>query len=78
MAVADLVIFLEVERLAASDLRTLRIYKMRGEKYTEGPWAFYIDDDGIQFLGSPMEQPQADLSDTADLPDTMESMWPRE
>ena len=78
MAVADLIIYLEVERLPASDLRTLRIYKMRGGKYTEGPWAFYIDDDGIQFLGSPVEQPQADLSDTTDLPDTMESMWPRE
>lgn len=72
LAMADLVIYLEVERLVTSDLRTLRIYKMRGGQYTEGQWAFRINDDGIQFLGSPSEQPEADL------PDTIESIWPLE
>ena len=33
LAMADVVIYLEVDRLVASDLRTLRIYKMRGGQY---------------------------------------------
>jgi len=33
---ADVVIYLEVERLVALDLRTPRTYKMRGRKYVEG------------------------------------------
>ena len=36
LAMADVVIYLEVEWLVAWDLRTLRIYKMRGSKYVEG------------------------------------------
>ena len=36
LAMADVVIYLRVERLVASDLRTLRIDKMRGSKYAEG------------------------------------------
>ena len=52
MAVADVVIYLELERLITSDLRTLRIYKARGSPYKDGRQAFYLDDDGIQFLGS--------------------------
>ena len=55
LAMADVVIYLEVERLVASDLRTLRIYKMRGSKYVEGRQAFYVNDDGIQFLGASTE-----------------------
>ena len=56
MAVADVIIYLEVERLTASDLRTLRIYKMRGGKYTPGRQAFDIDDEGIHFLGDSVEE----------------------
>ena len=52
MAVADVIIYLEVERLTTSDLRTLRIYKARGGPYKDGRQAFYVDDDGIQFVGS--------------------------
>jgi circadian clock protein KaiC len=47
LAMADVVIYLEVERLVAADLRTLRIYKMRGSKYVEGRQVFYVNDDGI-------------------------------
>ena len=36
LAVADVVIYLELERLITSDLRTLRIYKARGGTYKEG------------------------------------------
>ena len=39
LAMADVVIYLEVERLVASDLRPLRIYKMRG-KMRGGPPGF--------------------------------------
>ena len=70
LAMADVVIDLEVDRLVASDLRTLRIYKMRGGKYVEGRQAFQVDNDGIQFLGGSLEQPDADLSDT------LEAIWP--
>ena len=52
MAVADVVIYLEVERLTASDLRTLRIYKARGSGYAEGRQAYTISSDGIAFVGS--------------------------
>ena len=55
LAMADVVIYLEVERLVASDLRTLCIYKMKGSKYVEGRQAFYVNDDGIQFLGASTE-----------------------
>jgi len=51
-AMADAVIYLEVERGFSSDLRTLRIYKMRGGRYIEGRQAFYVDDDGIHFTGA--------------------------
>ena len=67
---ADVVIYLEVERLVASDLRTLRIYKMRGSKYVEGRQAFYVNDDGIQFLGRPTEQREIDPDEEAD------PIWP--
>lgn len=70
LAMADVVIYLEVDRLVAYDLRTLRIYKMRGGKYVEGRQAFQVDNDGIQFLGSTLDQPDADLSDA------LESIWP--
>ena len=69
---ADLVVYLEVERLVSSDLRTLRIYKMRGGKYTEGRQAFHVTTDGIQFLGSSREVREADLADA------YEPIWPPE
>lgn len=56
LAVADLVIYLEVERLATSDLRTLRIFKSRGGGYAEGRQAFSIGEDGIQFVSSIPEE----------------------
>ena len=52
MAVADVIIYLELERLTTSDLRTLRIHKARGGPYKDGRQAYYLDDDGIRFLGS--------------------------
>jgi archaellum biogenesis ATPase FlaH len=51
LAIADVVIYLEVERLVSADVRTLRVYKVRGGSYTEGRQAFNITDDGISFLG---------------------------
>ena len=71
LAMADVVIYLEVERLVASDLRTLRIYKMRGSKYVEGRQAFFVDDDGIQFLGSSPEQLVIDPDEEAE-----PTIWP--
>ncbi len=56
LAVADVVIYLEVERMVSSDLRTLRIYKMRGGSYIEGRQAFSVNDEGIQFVGSDQGQ----------------------
>ena len=56
LAVADVVIYLEVERLSMSDLRTLRIYKCRGGGYSEGRQAFSIGEDGIQFVSSLQEE----------------------
>jgi KaiC/GvpD/RAD55 family RecA-like ATPase/CheY-like chemotaxis protein len=55
-AMADAVIYLEMERLTSSDLRTLRVYKMRGGRYVEGRQAFHIDDDGIHFIGAYQRQ----------------------
>ena len=52
LAVADVVNYLEVERLTTSDLRTLRDYKARGGAYRDGRQAFYLDDEGIHFTGS--------------------------
>ena len=72
LAMADLVIYLEVDRLVSTDLRTLRIYKMRGGKYTEGRQAFQVTNDGILFLGSSTAQPGIDLADAYD------SIWPAE
>lgn len=57
LAVADVVVYLEVERMATSDLRTLRIYKRRGGSFNEGRHAFFITDEGIQFLGSDQDMP---------------------
>jgi circadian clock protein KaiC len=51
LAMADTVIYLEVDRLVSADVRTLRVYKVRGGSYTEGRQAFNITDDGIRFLG---------------------------
>lgn len=51
LAMADVVIYLEVDRLVSADVRTLRVYKVRGGSYTEGRQAFNITDDGISFLG---------------------------
>ena len=56
LAVADVIIHLEVERLAMEDLRTLRIYKSRGQAYVEGRHAYVVNDDGIQFIGDYREQ----------------------
>ena len=70
LAMADVVIYLEIDRLVSSDLRTLRIYKMRGGKYTEGRQAFQVNGDGIQFLARSMDQPEGDLADTE------EAIWP--
>ena len=64
LAMAGVVIYLEVEWLVASDLRTLRFYKTRGSKYVEGRQAFY-DDDGIQFMGGSPEQPEIDPEEEA-------------
>ena len=47
LAMADVVIYLEVERLVSSDHKTLRIYKMRGRRFLEGRQAFSISDAGI-------------------------------
>ena len=71
LAMADVVIYLEVERLVASDLRILRIYKMRGSKYVEGRQAFYVNNDGIQFLGGSPEQPEIDPDEEAE-----PTIWP--
>lgn len=57
LAVADVVVYLEVERMVNSDLRTLRIYKRRGGYFTEGRQAFFITDEGIQFVGSDQDMP---------------------
>jgi KaiC/GvpD/RAD55 family RecA-like ATPase len=51
LAMADAVIYLEVDRLVSADVRTLRVYKVRGGSYTEGRQAFNITDNGISFLG---------------------------
>ena len=66
LAMADVVIYLEVERLVASDLRTLRIYNMGGRKYVEGRQAFYANNDGIQFLGGSLEQPEIEPDEEAE------------
>ena len=58
LAVADVVIYLEVERLTSSDLRTLRIYKTRGSGYTEGRQAYTVNSDGIAFVGGYEDQPE--------------------
>ncbi len=71
LAMADVVIYLEVERLVASDLRILRIYKMRGSKYVEGRQAFYVNNDGIRFLGGSPEQPEIDPDEEAE-----PTIWP--
>ncbi len=55
LAVADVVIYLELERLTTSDLRTLRVYKARGASFQEGRQAFSIDDGGIHFVGGYQE-----------------------
>ena len=57
LAVADVVIYLEIERLTSQDLRTLRIYKTRGSAYTEGRQAYTITSDGISFTGVYQGQP---------------------
>ncbi|MCH7714244.1 MAG: hypothetical protein IIC99_11545 [Chloroflexi bacterium] len=51
-AMADLVIYLETDRQVSADVRTLRIYKMRGGRFTEGRHAFEVGEDGIQFIGA--------------------------
>jgi len=58
LAVADVVIYLEVERLTSSDLRTLRIYKTRGSGYAEGRQAYTVNSDGIAFVGGYEDQPE--------------------
>ena len=65
LAVADVVVYLEVERMVSSDLRTLRIYKLRGGSYTEGRQAFSVTDDGIQSFGS-SEGPAGQAAEAAD------------
>ena len=52
MAVADVIVYLELERLTTSDVRTLCIHKARGSPYKDGRQAYELSDDGIQFLGS--------------------------
>ena len=69
LAMAGVVIYLDVERLVASDLRTLRFYKTRGSKYVEGRQAFY--DDGVQFIGGSPEQPEIDPEEEAE-----PTIWP--
>ena len=68
---ADAVIYLEGERVVASDLRTLRIYEMRGIKSVEGRQAFYVNNDGIRFLGGSPEQPEIDPDEEAE-----PTIWP--
>jgi circadian clock protein KaiC len=53
VSMADVVIYLEVERQTTTEVRTLRVYKVRGGPYLEGRHAFYITDDGIQFAATP-------------------------
>ena len=48
-AMADVVIDLEVDRQAAYEMRTLRLYKLRGSSYKAGGFSFSINHDGIQF-----------------------------
>lgn len=57
LAVADVVVYLEIERMVSYDLRTLRIYKLRGGSYSEGRQAFNITDDGIQLIGDQQDLP---------------------
>lgn len=52
VAMADVAIYLEVDRQTSSEVRTLRVYKVRGAPYLEGRHAFYVTDDGIQFAAS--------------------------
>ena len=65
LAVADVVIYLEVERQTSTDLRTLRIYKTRGSAYTEGRQAYTVSSDGIAFVGSYQSQPEENAPTTA-------------
>ena len=51
-AMADLIIYLEVERQVSADVRTLRIFKMRGGRFTHGRHAFEVGEAGIQFIGA--------------------------
>lgn len=53
VSMADVAIYLEVERQPSAETRTLRVYKARGGPYQEGRHAFYITDDGIQFAAGP-------------------------
>ena len=57
LAVADVVVYLEVERMTSRDVRTLRIYKTRGSSHTEGRQAYTITSDGISFTGNYQGQP---------------------
>ena len=52
VAMADVVIYLDVERQASTDQRTLRVYKLRGGPYLEGRHAFEVGEDGIMGLGA--------------------------
>ena len=49
-AIADVVIHLEIERQVASDLRTLRVHKLRGGSYVPGRLAFTVTEQGIEFF----------------------------
>ena len=49
-AMADVVLYLDVETQPGSDVRTLRIYKFRGGPYVQGRTAFTITGEGIQFV----------------------------
>ncbi len=48
-AMADLVIYLGIERQRSADLRSLQIFKHRGTNYEEGASPFVITGDGIHF-----------------------------
>jgi circadian clock protein KaiC len=56
VSMADVAIYLEVERQPSAETRTLRVYKVRGGPYLEGRHAFYVTDDGIQFAASQRDQ----------------------
>lgn len=55
-AMADVVLYLDVERQVMADVRAIRVYKFRGGPYQEGRYAFAITEEGIRFPGTSSSQ----------------------